>query len=970
VRVAVELQRETTTSLECLALACALLAHGCRDRSVEKNEALIKAAGAGDVEEGMRLIRRGADVNARNRNGSGPVYAAMWNDRANMVRHLVNAGAHVDLRVAAYLGDAEAVKKLIQAGKPVNGPGDTPLHLAAARGNVAVAAILLAGGADVNANDQYADEMPLHLAASHGHGDMVELLIAKGARVDVKNAFDMTPLHRAVESGHRETVEVLIKHGANVNEPTNNGGSPLRMAIHRGDRAIIELLVRRGADINRDIEYDGMPLIAAAAHGGKEWAEWFMTLGADVNAKGKDGHSTLYEARRLDDRDGLTCKSVIETLLAHGAAIREDKDGAIAVLSFAARHDFNDLAEKILTAGAPLDGRATGGVLLEALTRGNRELTKSLIQHGADVDPGDSRKDTPLHYVAHAGDPELAVLLLERGADIGARNRTGDTPLHVVGGMGGLRVAELLIANGADVNAKNLSGSTPLHYAARGNAKLAELLLNSGARIEARDNYGQTPLHEAARSCKEAVEVLLAWGADTRVKDKGGQMPMDKAVLRRQSDIVQLLESHRASPQERRERVMASRDSRGEPKPVGEIRTEATPKPSQMPSVALSPEGAARRDARGFARGSMAFAFDLYKELSSSGGNLFFSPYSISTALAMVYGGARGNTAAEMARTLHLSLDQEKLHPAFAELQGAINKIQEAGDIRLSVANSLWPQEGYSFLPEYLSLVETYYGATITPVDFKGNRTGACATINRWVEQKTENRIRELVQPAMLADPTFLVLVNAIYFKGKWEHEFAPNDTQEGPFYLSANQPVQVPLMQQTESFRYAEAESLQILELPYRGSELSMLILLPKEIDGYKELEQDLTPESLDAWRDRLAGQRLEVHVPKFRMELTFQLGGTLHAMGMHDAFVLGKANFAGMDGRTDRLFIGGVIHKAYVDVNEEGTEAAAATAVGMFGGMPVPPSVFRVDHPFLFLIQENRTGSILFMGRVVDPR
>jgi len=386
--------------------------------------------------------------------------------------------------------------------------------------------------------------------------------------------------------------------------------------------------------------------------------------------------------------------------------------------------------------------------------------------------------------------------------------------------------------------------------------------------------------------------------------------------------------------------------------------------------VVLSEAEQAHRDIKSLIADNSAFAVDLYRQLAGGQGNLFFSPYSISTALAMTYAGARENTAAEMAKTMHFSLDQERLHPAFAELQAGLNKVQEAGDVRLSVANSLWPQEGYSFLPEYLSLVETRYGTRITPVDFAGSRNAACATINRWVEEKTENKIKDLVQPGALTDPTYLVLVNAIYFKGKWLSEFDPSDTRDGTFYISAKESVQAPLMWQEEVFRYGEAPSLQILELPYRGEELSMLILLPRRIDGLAQLEQDLTPENLEAWRARLRGQMVEIYLPKFRAELTFQLTQTLEAMGMRDAFVFGKANFAGMDGRTDWLFIGGVIHKAYVDVNEQGTEAAAATAVGMMGGAPPRPKEFRADHPFLLLIQDNRTGSLLFLGRVVDPR
>lgn len=364
-----------------------------------------------------------------------------------------------------------------------------------------------------------------------------------------------------------------------------------------------------------------------------------------------------------------------------------------------------------------------------------------------------------------------------------------------------------------------------------------------------------------------------------------------------------------------------------------------------------------------------AFAFDLYQQLRSSEGNLFFSPYSISTALAMTYAGARGNTKEQMAKTLRFSLDQENLHPACARLKTWMNQLQESGGIRLHVANSLWPQEGYKFLDEYLSLVKKHYGASITPIDYEHAPETARKTINQWIENKTQHKIKDMIQSGVLDPLTTLVLTNAIYFKGTWVSRFDAGDTYDMNFYVSPTQYVQTPMMSQMEKVKYAQLESLQILELPYVGDGLSMLILLPRITEGLGPLEQSLSVKSVQAWRGRLRKRKVNIYLPKFKMTCQFRLDGKLRAMGMVDAFSLPPADFSGMTGTRD-LFITAAIHKAYADVDEEGTEAAAGTAMvaPRSGGIRWPPE-FRADHPFLFLIQENRTGSILFMGRVADP-
>lgn len=369
--------------------------------------------------------------------------------------------------------------------------------------------------------------------------------------------------------------------------------------------------------------------------------------------------------------------------------------------------------------------------------------------------------------------------------------------------------------------------------------------------------------------------------------------------------------------------------------------------------------------------GNTAFAMDLYFQLRGQEGNLFFSPYSISSALAMSYAGARGNTAAEMEKALHFTGGHQGTHPAFAALQDRLNQVQDAGHVELAVANSLWPQEGYPFLPEFLALVKIRYDAEIMPLDFAADTEGARKTINRWVEEETREKIRDLIAPGNLAPLVRLVLVNAIYFKGNWAKQFKPEQTAPGDFFVSSDTAVKVPMMAQTHRFPHAEFDDFQILQLPYEGNDLSMLVVLPRERGGLWRVEDRLTPEHLRQWRERLVEREVRVILPKFKMTWGASLlNGPLQALGMVDAFSETKADFSGMDGRPDWLYVGLVLHKAFVEVNEEGTEAAAATAVTMktFARFDPPPE-FRADHPFLFLIQEEETGSILFLGRVADP-
>lgn len=376
--------------------------------------------------------------------------------------------------------------------------------------------------------------------------------------------------------------------------------------------------------------------------------------------------------------------------------------------------------------------------------------------------------------------------------------------------------------------------------------------------------------------------------------------------------------------------------------------------------------------------GNSEFALNLYKKLSSDKPeeNLFFSPYSISTALAMTYAGASGKTEQEMAKALNFYLPQESLHHAFMDIEDKLNKVQQSGNVKLNVANSLYPQKDYKIRQEYKDFVKAFYGVEITSVDYRNAEKEARALINTWVENKTNNKIKDLFsQP--LNPLTRLILVNAIYFKGNWASQFDKKYTKDENFYfplnnfISSKNSKKVPMMNKMGEFKFAEVDALKILELPYVGEELSMVILLPKNKYGIKGIEEKISVNKLNEWRNSLRTQKVKVSIPKFKMTESFNLNEVLKSMGMVDAFKEFNADFSGMISKEDgQLYIGSVIHKAFVEVNEEGTEAAAATAVVMLTrSVPSPPPVFSADHPFIFLIQDNATGSILFMGRMLEP-
>jgi serpin B len=378
-------------------------------------------------------------------------------------------------------------------------------------------------------------------------------------------------------------------------------------------------------------------------------------------------------------------------------------------------------------------------------------------------------------------------------------------------------------------------------------------------------------------------------------------------------------------------------------------------------------------DQASLVEGNSAFAFELYQVLREQDGNLFYSPHSISVALAMTYAGARSQTAEQMAATLRFLLEQERLHPAFnwldAELasrgEGAQGKDDEG--FRLNIVNAIWGQKDYEFLSDFLDVLAENYGAGLRILDFINETENSRLTINEWVSDQTEGRIKDLIPQGAIDALTRLVLTNAIYFNAAWEDPFDEDDTADGPFHLFDGGQVIVPMMKQTESFGYTEGDGYQAVELQYDGGELSMVILLP-EAGNFQAVEEGLQSQQVSDIISGLQFTGVALTMPKFEFDSEFSLTNTLADMGMPVAFS-GDADFSGMTGN-HALFISDVIHKAFVSVDEAGTEAAAATAVIMpESGPPEPTVEVTIDRPFIFLIRDIETGAILFVGRVMNP-
>jgi len=371
--------------------------------------------------------------------------------------------------------------------------------------------------------------------------------------------------------------------------------------------------------------------------------------------------------------------------------------------------------------------------------------------------------------------------------------------------------------------------------------------------------------------------------------------------------------------------------------------------------------------------GNSDFAFSLYKQIKEDKENLFFSPHSISTAMSMVQAGARGDTEKQIQQALHFNSDQGILHASYSALESQLSRALDKGGITLKVANALWPQKQYPFLESYLSLLQKYYSASITSLDYAGQPQESRKTINSWVATKTQNKISDLIPAGAIDALTRLVLVDAVYFKAAWQDQFKTARTEEADFFVSSDPGdlVKVQMMHNDVTVPYRETDNLQIAEIPYSGRDFSMLVILPKEIDGLSKIERTLSNRTLKDLRSSMKVQRVSVSIPKFKMTSGFRLKQALLALGVVNAFSEAQADFSGIDGRSNWLYISAVMHKAFIDVSEEGTEAAAATAVSMGRkSLAIGKSVeFTANHPCLFLIQEKSTGVILFMGRLKNP-
>jgi len=371
--------------------------------------------------------------------------------------------------------------------------------------------------------------------------------------------------------------------------------------------------------------------------------------------------------------------------------------------------------------------------------------------------------------------------------------------------------------------------------------------------------------------------------------------------------------------------------------------------------------------------GNTAFGFDLFHILSKTGDTIFYSPYSISAALAMTYAGAKNDSEKHMADTLHFTLSQNRLHATFNWLDGELAKRGQGAKgkddkgFRLHVVNAIWGQKGYSFLPSFLDVLAENYGAGLRILDFIRETEKSRTTINTWVSEQTEDRIKGLIPAGGIDGYTRLVLTNAIYFNAAWLHQFNENATTDAPFHPINGNDIVVPMMKQTESFGYAEGNGYQAVELPYDGRELSMVVMLPRsgQFTAFQEaIDATKVKEIIGAMKNR----QVLLTMPRFQFDSEFSLKKALSIMGMGTEFTEG-ADFSGMTGDRD-LFIGDVIHKAFVAVDEKGTEAAAATAVIMQAtAMPLQPIEVTMDRPFIFLIRDIKTGAILFIGQVLSP-
>lgn len=393
-------------------------------------------------------------------------------------------------------------------------------------------------------------------------------------------------------------------------------------------------------------------------------------------------------------------------------------------------------------------------------------------------------------------------------------------------------------------------------------------------------------------------------------------------------------------------------------------------KDKQANQVAVAEPEISESDIEQAVARSNQFAGDLYGQLSAGNSeNVVISPYGVLNALQIALAGAKGETQQQMAKVMHSPSGELNPHAMAAALRTAL-AADLGSQVKLTVANRLWLQSGFEILPSFLETARIHYGAQPTPLDFSSSPETARQTINAWIEEQTERKIRNLISPEMLRDEPMILLTSAVYFKARWSREFSPSKTTTAPFRVSATRQVQAPMMQSSRKRRYAETKEMQIVELPYGEDErCSMLIMLPRDVGGLAGLEKRLT-RNLNEWSSpELAESEVIVRIPRFEFSQEYQLRDVLGSMGMPLAFDRARANFSGIS-YEQKLCLSAVVHKTYVKVDEEGSEAAAGTAAPMpKSARARDPIEFNADHPFVFLIRENSTKTILFIGRVVNP-
>lgn len=389
------------------------------------------------------------------------------------------------------------------------------------------------------------------------------------------------------------------------------------------------------------------------------------------------------------------------------------------------------------------------------------------------------------------------------------------------------------------------------------------------------------------------------------------------------------------------------------------------PTASAPPPIA---EAATPAESAEAALANRAFGIDLYRQLAAKPGNLILSPISLAGAFGPVAAGAQGETREAIGRVLRFPASDAELHPRLGGLLRALESQSEGA--RVSIANALWLMQGYALKPAFVEVARTNYDAEVESLDFR-NGAASAGRINAWVERETNNRIRNLIDPGSLDVLTRVVVTNAVHFLGDWAQPFNSARTRPEPFHLADGDTRNVPMMSSNRHTRYTQAGPVELLELPYKGGRLAMVVILPKERGGLAAIEANLTDGQLDSWLQQLdsdGGRGMLVQIPKVQIEGSYQLNAPLKAMGMAVAFDSRRANFRGI-AENEQLFISQVVHKTFLRVDERGTEAGAATAVEIQAESSAEPPTFRADHPFLLLIRDKPTGAVLFLGRIAAP-